>query len=393
MPRPPARSDERRLVTLLGATLLVDSLFYTALTPLLGDFVRHLHMSTGAAGLLSACYAIGSLAGTLPTGLLVGRIGPRATVVCGLILVTISTAAFAVVDTPVLLDLARLLEGLGGAGAWAGGLTWLAEATPGERRGTVIGQALAAATAGSLLGPLLGALASAVGREIAFGLIAVLAAGMVVACHRAPDAEEETPASPAALGRALSDRRVLGTMWLVTLPAAVSGALSVLGSLRMHHLGAGAGAIGVAFLIAAAVEAIVGPLAGRLSDARGRVLPICLGLAVVSALLAVFGVPGDAWLVGALVVAIGASVEALWAPAMAWLSAVLESRRDAAGLAGSLINLAWAGGQIAGSAGGGGLAGAVGDALPMLVAAALCVVTLGVLGVRVRSAARVAPAP
>jgi MFS family permease len=386
----PSATTERRLVALIGATLLVDSLFYTALTPLLGDFVHHLHMSTGAAGLLSAFYAIGTLAGALPAGLLVGRIGHRATVVTGLTLVTLSTAAFAVVDTPVLLDLARMLEGLGGAGAWAGGLSWLAEGTSPNRRGTVIGQALAAATAGSLLGPLVGALASAIGREIAFGAVAVLVATMVRACHRAPDAGVDSPASIRALARAAGDRRVLGTMWLITLPATISGAMSVLGSLRLHHLGAGAGIIGLTFLLAAAVQAVIGPLAGRASDTRGRLVPICLGLAAVSVLLTVFGLPRHVTLSAVVIIATLASVEGLWAPAMAWLSSILERRGDAAGLAGSLINLAWAGGQIAGGAGGGALAGATGDVLPMLIAAALALVTLLVLGVRARPGARLA---
>jgi MFS family permease len=377
---------ERRLVTIIGGTLLVDSIFYTALTPLLGDFAHRLHMSTAAAGLLSACYAIGSLAGTLPAGLLVGRVGPRATVVLGLTLVAISTAAFAVVDSPALLDLARLLEGLGGAGAWSGGLTWLAGAAAPGRRGTVIGQALAAATAGSLLGPVVGALASAVGRGIAFGAVAVVAAGMSLACRRAPAVAGETPGSVGALVRALGDRRVLGTMWLVALPSLVSGALSVLGSLRLHHLGAGAGAIALTFLIAAAIESGVGPLAGRAADTRGWRTPIRAGLVGCAVLLALFGLPANALGVAALVIATSVSVELLWAPAMAWLSATLDRRGDAAGLSGSLVNLAWAGGQIAGSAGSGGLAGATGDALPMLLAAGLALATLlGMAAVRAQS--------
>jgi LPXTG-motif cell wall-anchored protein len=72
---------------------------------------------------------------------------------------------------------------------------------------------------------------------------------------------------------------------------------------------------------------------------------------------------------------------------MAWLSSILERRGDAAGLSGSLINLAWAGGQIAGGAGGGALAGATGDATPMLVASGLALVTLLALGARRRAGA------
>ena len=59
-------------------------------------------------------------------------------------------------------------------------------------------------------------------------------------------------------------------MWLVTLPAIASGMINVLGPLRMHRLGASAAAIGAAFLVAAAIEAVISPVIGRWSDRRGR---------------------------------------------------------------------------------------------------------------------------
>jgi MFS family permease len=373
---------ERWIVAVVGGSLLVDSIFYTALTPLLPQFVHRLHMSAGAAGLLTACYAIGCLAGTVPTGLLAARVGPRATVLAGLTLVALATAAFAVIDSPILLDLARLLEGVGGAGVWSGGLAWVAGGTDARRRGTVMGQVLAAATAGSLLGPAVGAAASAVGREVAFGAVALIAGSMTLVCRRVPAVDGGGDPGNDGLAAAIRDRRTLGAMWLVALPSLISGSLSVLGSLRLHHLGAGPAAIGATFLIAAAIEAGVGPLSGRASDRHGRLAPICLGLAAVTLLLGGFGLPTAALPASALIVGTAVGVEVLWAPAMAWLSEVLERRGDAAGLAGALINLAWSGGQIAGSAGGGRLAQATDQVAPMLVAAGLSAVTLLGLGGR-----------
>jgi hypothetical protein len=43
------------------------------------------------------------------------------------------------------------------------------------------------------------------------------------------------------------------------------------------------------------------------------------------------------------------------------------------------MNLAWAAGQIAGSGAGGALAKAAGDALPMAIAAGLCLFTLAAI--------------
>ena len=54
----------------------------------------------------------------------------------------------------------------------------------------------------------------------------------------------------------------------------------------------------------------------------------------------------------------------------------------------TLMNLAWAPGQFAGSAAGGALADATGDAVPFLVLAGLCLLTL--LAVHARPVRRLA---
>jgi MFS family permease len=165
-------------------------------------------------------------------------------------------------------------------------------------------------------------------------------------------------------------------MWLVALPAVASGLLGVLGPLRLHRLGASAAGIGATFLAAAAIEATVSPLVGRMSDQRGRMAPIRLGLAGATALLLCFPLPGSPWLLAATMVLTAAVLGAFWAPAMALLSDQAEALGLDQGLGAALMNLAWAGGQIAGSGGGGGLAKAAGDGLPFTLAAGLCAVTL-----------------
>jgi MFS family permease len=174
-------------------------------------------------------------------------------------------------------------------------------------------------------------------------------------------------------------------MWLVALPAVAAGTLNVLGPLRLHRLGASALAIGATYLVAAGVEAVVSPLIGRMSDRRGRVLPLRIGLVISVAFLSCFTLPGQAWLLAGLVVAIASALGVFWAPAMAMLSDAAESSGLNQGLAAALMNLAWAGGQIAGSGGGGALAKSSGDAVPTLSAAALCALTLLLL---LRSAGR-----
>ena len=65
---------------------------------------------------------------------------------------------------------------------------------------------------------------------------------------------------------------------LVTVPGLLFGTLCVLGPLRLDELGAGAAAIGATWLLAAGLESLVSPLAGRFSDRRGRLAPLLAGL-------------------------------------------------------------------------------------------------------------------
>ena len=67
---------------------------------------------------------------------------------------------------------ARFVQGIGSSITWAGALSWLALATPSERRGRTMGTAIGAAVFGALLGPVIGAGASAIGVRAAFSIVA-----------------------------------------------------------------------------------------------------------------------------------------------------------------------------------------------------------------------------
>jgi MFS family permease len=179
----------------------------------------------------------------------------------------------------------------------------------------------------------------------------------------------------------------------VTLPAIGSGVVNVLGPLRLHRFGAATAAIGATYLLASALEAIVSPIVGGLSDRHGRLFPMRFGLAAAIAVLACLGLPDDWPLVAVLIVAAAGALGAFWAPAMAMLSDAAEACGLDQALAAALVNLAWAGGQILGSGGGGATAKVAGDALPLLTVAALCALTLLGLGIgtRVTQASRASP--
>lgn len=366
----------------LGAVVLVDTLFYAAIAPLLPSLAHELRLSKLSAGLLTAAYPIGTLVAALPGGLLTVRIGAKRTVYIGLTLLAGSTLAFGWVNNAAGLDAARLIEGVGGACSWAGAMAWLVADVPADRRGGAIGGALGAAIAGSLFGPVIGTVASAVGRGPAFSGVVVLALILVDQARRIELTHVPSGQRLRDLGAALRDRAVGSAMWLVALPALASGALSVLAPLRLHRLGADATAIGGTFLTAAAIEALLTPAVGALSDRRGRLLPLRAGLAGAAVAVACFTVPGSWVLLAVVVVAIAALLAAFWAPAMAMLSETSEAAGLEHGLGAALMNLAWASGQTAGAVAGGAMAKAAGDALPMGAVAGVALLTLLVLGLR-----------
>jgi MFS family permease len=375
-PSPP--STERRLVIVIGAVVFVDTMFYAVIAPLLPTLAHELHLSKLSAGLMTASYPAGTLLGSLPGGVLAARAGPKATVVIGLALLAASTMAFALLHSAAALDCARLVQGVSGACSWAGGLAWIAAESAPERRGALIGRVLGAAIGGALFGPVIGTLASAIGRATAFSAVVALSGLLIVACRLLPSAHLSTGQGLGDIRAALAGRGVAFGMWLVALPALASGVLTVLAPLRLHELGASAAAIGATFLVAAALEATVSPAVGSLSDRRGRLLPLRLGLTVTTGLLLCFTLPDTVVLFAVLVVAIDATLGVFWAPAMAMLSDAAEHHRLDHVLAAALMNLAWAGGQMVGSGAGGAIASASGDLAPLALTAALCLGTLAV---------------
>jgi MFS family permease len=377
-------SRELRLLFMVaGAVVFFDTVFYAAVVPLLPTLTRQLHLTKASAGVLTAGYAVGTLVGSLPGGVLAERAGPRVTLYTGLALMGGSSFAFGLLDNVALLDAARFVQGVGGACTWAGSMVWLILEAPSERRGSAIGGALAAGIGGALFGPVVGTLAHGLGRGPVFSAVVLVTAGLAVAVGMlsSPPAPEIDPLRP-HLSRQLRRPAIVLGMWLVALPAIASGAMNVLGPLRLGRLGAGAAGIGATFLIAAAAEAAMSPLVGQLSDRRGRMLPLRIGLGCAAIALLFFTLPDTAVLLAVVIVLETVALGTFWAPAMAMLSDAADSHGMSQGYALALVNFAWAAGQIAGAGGGGSLAKAAGDAVPFALAAGLCALTLGLLVVR-----------
>jgi MFS family permease len=369
----------RRLLLLVGATIFVDTIFFAALTPLLPQYAEDLDLSKTGVGILAASYPAGALLGGIPGGFAAARYGVKPTVVTGLLLMVATTTAFAFAENIVLLDLARFAQGFASSLTWTASLAWLVSQAPPQRRGLLIGTAMSAAIVGALFGPVLGGVASVVGTEVAFAAVAVLGLVLAVWAALTPAVRPQQAQPLSMLWAAAKDRAVLGSIWFVTLPALLFSTMNVLVSLRLDVLGMSALAISAVFLISAAIEAVLNPAAGRLSDKRGRLLPIRAGLAGSAVATAVLPWPDSRWVLAVVVVLASMAFGVFWTPAMSHLADLAEHRGLDYAYGFALVNIAWAPGQAVGAALGGALARATSDAVPYLLLSSVCVLSLAAL--------------
>jgi len=234
---------------------------------------------------------------------------------------------------------------------------------------------MGAAVFGALLGPAVGGAAALAGRDVVFTLLAALAVVLAVWTMRIESVPPEVP-SLAAMRRALRDNLFIGGLVLMALPSFLFGVLSTLAPLHLAAAGWGAAAIAAVWLVAAGVETVISPIAGRVLDRRGVLIPIQLALSAavpVSVGLAL-GLRPLAYV--PLIVLAGGAYGALFTPAFALIAEGAERSRLAQGMAFGLMNAAWAVGALVGPAAGGAVAEASGDVVPYLVSATLCATAL-----------------
>jgi predicted MFS family arabinose efflux permease len=369
----------RRILVLASAVGFFEALLFAALAPLLPDFEDRLGLSKAGAGLLTSAYAAGAFAGALPSIWLARRLGVKATVLAGLIVFGLATAAFTAPDHASLVFAARIGQGVGSAFAYTGALAWLTAVAPPDRRGAAIGITFSATFSGEFFGPLVGAAASAAGITLVFSVIAALAflLAAVAAMLREPESTDARPPSVRGLAR---DPNVRLAGWLIALTALLLGMVGVLGPLRLDELGWGAAAIGAVFALAAAFQAAVNPVIGRLADARGETSPLRACLLVSAATSVLLVIDERALVYGAIAIAACTAYATLWTPALAQLSSTIERRGFDQALVFGLMSAAWQVGFAIGAAAGGALAAATADTWPYVFAALVCLLSLPLVG-------------
>lgn len=366
----------RRLLSLCCAIVLVDTIFYAALTPLVPYFSAEFGLTKSGVGLLGGAFGAGVLAGAAPAGYLTSRAGVRAGAVAGLALMSLTSLGFALADATWALVLTRFVGGFGSALSWVAAFTWLVARAPEERRGELIGVMLSFAVVGALLGPAFGSAAAIVGLVPAFA--AVAAAGMAIALWGLFEPAPAPSGSGSFFGavRSVGSPRLLTGLWFVALSPLLFSALTVLVPLDLAGVGWGAAAVGAVFLASAGFETVVHPLLGRWTDRSGFRLPAFSGLLLSVGILLVLAWAVNPWLLAGLVVLAGGAFNAPLVPGTALFSRGTEKAGVDQANAFAINNFAWASGYAVGAPLGGLLADLGGDATSYLFLAGVCLGTL-----------------
>jgi EmrB/QacA subfamily drug resistance transporter len=188
---------ERKWWTLIAVSVAIFMLLLdiTVVNVALPDIQRSLHSSFSDLQWVVNAYALTLAAFLLTSGSVADLIGRRRVFVVGLVVFTASSAVCGLSTTPLMLNLARAVQGTGGAMMFATALALLAQAFHGKERGTAFG-VFGAVTGGAVaIGPVLGGvITSGIGWEWIFfvnvpiGVIAVFIALTRVADSRDPHA-------------------------------------------------------------------------------------------------------------------------------------------------------------------------------------------------------------
>ncbi|HTL98737.1 MAG TPA: MFS transporter [Holophagaceae bacterium] len=338
-------------LAVIGLAFFTDTLLYYLLVPLLPRYAAALRLGQMQVGLLFGSYALALVAATLPAARATARKGRRALMLAGLLGLAASTLVFTFAHAFWLLLLARTLQGVAGAATWVSGMTLLADHFGSESRGEAMGTAFAMANLGALLGPpLAGFLDQHAGPKAPFLLgisLVLMDAAARAFLLKDPPRHPEPPVPWRALLAQPLIRAFAGAMILA------SGLWALVESTLPLHLdrklGLGPTAIGLCFAAGVLSHTVCSPQMGRLSDRIGRVKVLRIGLILCLFVLPLPVFMPNAWAVGGTMLLLGIASSFVMAPCGPGMADAVQAmgRTDyASGFA--VLNLAYAGGMMAG---------------------------------------------
>ena len=291
-------------VLLLAATVGVSFLGLGFVMPLRALYGRQIGATSGEIGLMASVALLTGFLAAPGIGWLSDRFGHRTILWIGVLAHALLVLAYIPVRDPVVLIGLRGLEGIAIVSVLPPARALMNTLAPRSRQGEALALVSSAQMAGILMGPAAGTvLASRVGYTPSFLLASIpLFAGAACALLFLPgravahaDISGGALATPAA---SLFTPPLLLAYGLGAVYAVTNGVIQAIWSIYMADAGASLPLIGLSYTVFALPAGLLGPIAGRLSDRRGRYPPILLGMCGYAAIYVAFGLGvSPLWLV------------------------------------------------------------------------------------------------
>ena len=353
------------LLVLVCAVVLVDSVGYGVVVPVVPLYAEKFGVGNFAIGFLFATYAIALFASAIPFGILSDRFGRKPFVLFGMFAMAGAFVFYALANSYSMLVLARALDGLTAAATWSAALALLGDRFEGGEMGAKMGWAMMAAAVGGIAGPLVGGILSdGLGHRSPFYAIGIacLLGGVAAVFLEDPPRRERTSSSGWEALKPVYTSRNLGIACIVTLVTTMGlGLLEPTMPLYLRntfHLSTTG--IGIVFGVTMLFYAAASPFAGRLSDAVGRKKPILAGLAATAFIAPFIAVFKNIVAVHVMMGLLGAAIAFFGTPSFPLVADALSGRSEPGeasrfGAAFGLLNVFWSLGYALGPLLGGAL--------------------------------------
>ena len=384
------RNSRGVAVALITFSTFTDITAYSVAVPVLPDLSRKLGASPTMIGLLFASFGVTLLTVSIPMGAVSDRIGRKAPLVGGMLVLAAATLLFAYSDGLPWLFAARLAQGAADAITWVVGFALIADRYGPAERGRVTGIVMSGTSAAVMVGPTIGGwLYELGGIRAPFLVVAVFAAVSAAGFVWLDVAPPRVVSEPVPIRVVLRSRAVAVCAGVVI---AVSGTISMLEPVLPLYLtaklGLGPARIGMLFGVGAVASAILHPIYGRLADQWGGRRLMITGLILAACVLPLMNLtwsyPSTFMFSALNTVAIAMVIT----PSLTFMAeAVSSAGVGSFGVGYGLYNMAWGAGLLGGHALAGFIFERMGFArLTLLWAPLLLIVSVLLARVQVQSA-------
>ena len=277
-------SGNRKNLLILSFTLVVVTLGFGLVMPIIPFYMEQLGAGGTELGLLVASYAVMRLIFGPIWGSLSDRIGRKPVLLIGILGYGITMVGFGLATQLWMMFVARMLSGVLSSATSPTTMAYISDSTPEEERGAGMGLLGAAAGLGTIFGPALGGLLAENSLSTPFFVAAGFSlAAMILIVLFLPESLQEEARHTGKSGQPLLDLRAwydalfspIGSLLLLAFFATggVMICYGILGLYALERFGYGTDQVGLIFTILGLVTVIgqgliVGPFTKRYGDLK-----------------------------------------------------------------------------------------------------------------------------